>query len=55
MNVREIFETATRNNYCRLNGATPTLTIYAAMQREIASLGAESRFAKVEKGLFAAR
>ena len=55
MNVREILETATQNGYCRLGGATPALTIYAAIQREIAAKGANSRFTKIERGLFAAR
>ena len=55
MNVREILETATQNGYCQLGGATPALTIYAAMQREIAAKGANSRFTKIERGLFAAR
>ena len=55
MNVREIFETAMRHKYCNLKGATPPLTIYAAMQREIVAKGAHSRFAKIERGLFVAR
>jgi hypothetical protein len=44
-----------RNKYCDLKGATPTLTIYAAMMREIEGKKTKSRFAKVGKGLFAAR
>jgi hypothetical protein len=55
MNVREIFEIAVRNKYCDLKGATPTLTIYAAMMREIMAKKTKSRFTKVGKGLFAAR
>jgi hypothetical protein len=55
MNVREIFEVAVRNKYCNLKGATPTLTIYAAMMREIESKKTKSRFVKTGKGLFAAR
>jgi hypothetical protein len=55
MNVREIFETATQSGYCDLKGATPALTISAAIQREVSVRGTESRFVKVERGLFAAR
>jgi len=55
MNVREIFETAKRNKYCCLNGATPTLTIYAAILREVKLKGRASRFVKTDRGLFAAR
>ena len=35
-------------------GKTPNATLYAAMTREIADKGADSRFRKVERGLFAA-
>ncbi len=55
MKVREIFETAMQNGYCNLKGATPALTISAAIQREVSVKGADSRFIKVERGLFAAR
>ena len=55
MNVREIFETANRNKYCGLKGATPTLTIYAAILREVKLKGRASRFVKTDRGLFAAR
>ena len=55
MNVREIFETAKRNKYCGLKGATPTLTIYAAILREVKLKGRSSRFVKTDRGLFAAR
>ena len=55
MHVKEIFETAMQNGYCNLRGATPSLTIYAAMQREIAAKGDDSRFVKEERGLFASR
>ena len=34
-------------------GQTPQATLYAAMSREIAVKGAEARFAKVDRGLFA--
>ena len=36
-------------------GKTPHATIYAAMIREIKEKGKESRFAKVERGMFAAK
>ncbi len=55
MNVREILETAMQNNYCNLKGATPALTISAALQREVKTKGQESRFVKSGKGLYAAR
>ena len=35
-------------------GKTPEATLYAAMTREIAAKGRESRFKKVERGLFVA-
>ena len=35
-------------------GKTPHATIYAAMIREIKEKGKESRFTKVERGMFAA-
>ncbi len=38
----------------KTNGATPHATLYAAMIREIAARGKESRFAKVDKGRFTA-
>jgi hypothetical protein len=37
----------------KTNGATPHATLYAAMIREIATKGRESRFKKTERGLFA--
>jgi hypothetical protein len=36
----------------KTNGATPHATLYAAMIREIAAKGRESRFKKTERGLF---
>ena len=35
-------------------GKTPEATLYAAMTREIGTKGKESRFTKVERGMFAA-
>ena len=37
----------------KTNGKTPAATIYAAIIREIAAKGKESRFVKVDKGKFA--
>ena len=36
------------------NGKTPEATLYAAIVREIAAKGAESRFRKADRGLFTA-
>ena len=36
----------------KTNGATPHATLYAAMIREIATKGRESRFKKTDRGLF---
>ena len=55
MKAKEIIETAMQNGYCDLKGATPDLTISAAIQREIKAKGDASRFVKAERGLFAAR
>ena len=55
MKAKEIIETAMENGYCDLKGATPNLTIYAAMLREITTKNESSRFVKTGKGLFAAR
>jgi hypothetical protein len=38
----------------KTNGKTPHATLYAAMTREIAVKGRESRFKKTERGLFTA-
>jgi hypothetical protein len=38
----------------KTNGKTPHATLYAAMTREIAVKGRESRFKKTERGLFVA-
>ena len=55
MKAKEIIEIAMQNGYCNLQGATPNLTIYAAMLREITTKNENSRFVKTGKGLFAAR
>ena len=52
LRAKEIVERMLANGYWRTNGATPAATIYAAVIREIADKGAESRFAKVDRGLF---
>ena len=36
----------------KTSGKTPAATIYAAIIREIAAKGSESRFRKVERGKF---
>jgi len=53
MNVRQIAEAAIERGYWSPAGATPQATISSAIQREIVSKGAESRFFKAGKGLFA--
>ena len=55
MKVKEIAETAMQSGYCDLKGATPDLTISAALQRDIKVKAESSRFVKAGKGLFAAR
>lgn len=39
----------------KTNGKTPHATLYAAMIREIAKKGKDSRFVKTDRGLFAAK
>jgi len=55
MRVKEIAETAMQSGYCDLKGATPAMTISAAIQREIKVKNVNSRFVKTDKGMFAAR
>lgn len=55
MHVREIYETAVEKNYCNLNGLTPILTLSACLQLEIKKHGKNSRFKKIERGLFTAK
>jgi len=55
MRVREIIEEmAKRGLWSSPNGKTPHATLAASIIREIAAKGKESRFKKVDRGLFAA-
>lgn len=55
MRVKEIAETAIREKLWKPEGAAPWASISSAIQREIFSKGEDSRFEKVDKGLFVAR
>jgi hypothetical protein len=52
LNTKTIVERAIEKGYWTTNGKTPAATIYAAIFREIASLGDKSRFVKADKGKF---
>lgn len=54
MNCKELVAAAFKQNLWRSKGATPEATIYAAIIREIAAKGGDSRFVKKDRGLFAA-
>ena len=55
LTVRQITDVIIEKSYCpNLNGATPQLTISAAIQREVVNKGEDSRFYKAGKGLFGA-
>jgi len=53
LNAKAIAERAVAAGW-KTNGKTPEATLYAAIIREIARKGAESRFRKTDRGLFAA-
>ena len=56
MNCQEMIEEMGRKKYWESrNGATPHATLYAAIIREIRVKGKEARFAKMERGKFAAK
>lgn len=55
MNVKEITDAIIASSLWNPEGATPSATISAALQREIAAKQEDSRFVKAERGLFAAR
>ena len=55
MKVQEIMETALAKGYCKVGGKTPFCTFNGGMRSEITRKGDESRFKRVDKGLFAAR
>ena len=52
MNVKAIMAEIHDKSLWKSNGATPEATVYAAMIREIAAKGKESRFKKTERGMF---
>ena len=52
MGVREIVEVAFEKGYWNSGGKTPHATVYSAIIREIAKLGNDSRFKKVDRGRF---
>lgn len=53
MNTKAIVEAMLSKGYWKTGGKTPAATIYAAIIREVADKGHESRFKKVERGQFA--
>ena len=55
MNAKEITDAIIASSLWRPEGATPSATISAALQREIAGKQEDSRFIKAGRGLFAAR
>ncbi len=52
MNVKEITEVAFAKGYWKPAGRTPSATLAAALIREIAKKGSQSRFCKSERGKF---
>ena len=52
MNTKEMVEQMLAKSLWKTSGKTPAATIYAAIIREIAGKGADSRFRKVERGKF---
>jgi hypothetical protein len=55
MNVKEMIEAmAAKQYWTSPGGRTPHATLYAAIVREVAAKGKESRFKKTEPGKFAA-
>ena len=56
MRCKDIVDLAVaRGLWAPRSGKTPANTLYAAILREINTKGADSRFAKVERGKFALR
>ena len=53
LNCKTIVERAIEKGYWTTNGKTPGATVYAAIIREIATKGNDSRFRKTERGKFA--
>ncbi len=52
MNVKEITDVAFAKGYWKPAGQTPSATLAAALTREIAKKGSQSRFRKSERGKF---
>jgi len=56
MTTREMIEAmAAKGLWTSPGGATPWATLYSAILREIAAKGKDARFAKTERGKFAAK
>jgi hypothetical protein len=52
MNMKEVFAEIMTKKLWTTKGATPEATLYAAVIREIAAKGKDSRFRKHDRGLF---
>ena len=52
MNTKDIVEKMLAKGSWKTNGKTPAATIYAAIIREIAAKGGQSRFRKADRGMF---
>ena len=48
MNIADVVKVALEKGYWKTGGKTPTATVYAAIIREIAAKGADSRFRRAE-------
>ncbi|MBI1373718.1 MAG: hypothetical protein GC159_13410 [Phycisphaera sp.] len=55
MRCKDIVETMLAKKLWKTDGKTPHATIYAAILREIQTKGADARFKKTDRGLFAFR
>jgi hypothetical protein len=54
MNMKQVFAEIMTRKLWATKGATPEATLYAAVIREIAAKGKDSRFRKHDRGLFTA-
>ncbi len=52
MNAKDMVDMAAAKGYWSSTGKTPHATVYAAIIREIAKMGAAARFKKTDRGLF---
>ncbi|MBI2191985.1 MAG: winged helix-turn-helix domain-containing protein [Planctomycetes bacterium] len=52
LNCKVIVERTLEKGLWKTGGKTPSATVYAAIIREIAKKGGESRFQKAERGMF---